>query len=65
MGRCCRGNSFDNRGDSAIIAVLLSTGIRVSELAGIRCCCDDPDRSDVDLEAREISVRGKGGRAGP
>jgi site-specific recombinase XerD len=62
LGRCCRGNSFEDRRDAAIIAVLLATGIRVSELAAIRCCRDGPDRSDVDLEAREIKVRGKGGR---
>ena len=62
LGRCCRGNSFEDRRDAAVLAVLLATGIRVSELAAIRYCPDDPGRSDVDLEAREIRVRGKGGR---
>jgi site-specific recombinase XerC len=28
----------------------------------LRYCRDDPGRSDVDLEAREVVVRGKGGR---
>jgi integrase len=37
-----------------------ATGIRLSELAGIRYDPDDPQRSDVDLWQREITVRGKG-----
>jgi integrase len=62
LERACRGNSFEDRRDAAILAVLLATGIRLSELTGIRYYPDDPDRSDVDLEAREIGVRGKGGK---
>jgi site-specific recombinase XerD len=60
--RACRGNSFEERRDAAILGLLVATGIRLAELAGIRYCRDDPDRSDVDLEAREIRVRGKGGK---
>jgi integrase len=56
------GNSFEDRRDAAVLAVFLATGIRVSELAAIRYCRYDPGRGDVDLEAREIRVRGKGGR---
>jgi hypothetical protein len=37
--------------------------IRAGELAGIRYDAGDPRRSDVDLWQREITVRGKGGRA--
>jgi integrase/recombinase XerD len=55
----CHGRSFAARRDAAIIEVLLATGIRRSEVAGIRC---DPDRGDLDLAGREIRVRGKGGR---
>jgi site-specific recombinase XerC len=62
LRRCFRGNSFEDRRDAAVLTVLLATGIRVSELAAIRYCRDDPDRSDVDLESRESKVRGKGGR---
>ena len=40
-----------------------TTGIRLSELAGIRCHPDDPARSDLDLQARQIRIRGKGGTA--
>src|SRR6266513_5068957 len=41
--------------DTAIIAVLTATGIRLSELAGLRS-------GDVDLWQRELTVRGKGGK---
>ena len=37
-----------------------STGIRLAELAGIRY---DPQRSDLDLWQREITVRGKNRKA--
>ena len=40
-----------------------ATGIRLSELAGICCHPGDPARSDLDLPAREIRIRGKGGTA--
>jgi integrase len=43
-----------------MIAVFAATGIRLSELAGIRYDPDDPRRSDIDLWQREITVRGKG-----
>jgi integrase/recombinase XerD len=35
---------------------------RLSEITGIRHDPDDPARSDLDLQAREIKIRGKGGR---
>jgi integrase len=55
LERACGGRSFAQRRDTAIIAVLTATGIRLSELAGLRC-------GDVDLWRREIIVRGKGGK---
>jgi integrase/recombinase XerD len=63
LGKTCQGRSFAQRRDAAIIAVLTATGIRAGELAGIRYDAGDPRRSDVDLWRREITVRGKGGRA--
>ena len=63
LGNACHGRSFAARRDAAIIAVFTATGIRLSELAGIRCDLDDPARSDLDLQAREIRIRGKGGKA--
>jgi integrase len=42
--------------------VFQATGIRLAEMAGIRYSPDDSDRSDLDLESREIKIRGKGGK---
>jgi integrase/recombinase XerD len=58
----CRGSSFAQRRDAAIIAVFRATGVRLSEMAGIRHDPDDPARSDLDLHAREIKIRGKGAK---
>ncbi len=55
LEQACAGRSFAQRRDTAIIAVFTATGIRLSELAGLR-------ESDVDLWQREITVRGKGGK---
>jgi site-specific recombinase XerD len=44
-----------------VIAVLKASGIRAGELAGIRYHPHDASRSDLDLQQREITVRGKGG----
>ncbi|HLM88535.1 MAG TPA: tyrosine-type recombinase/integrase [Streptosporangiaceae bacterium] len=63
LERACAGRSFTQRRDAAIIAVFTATGIRLSELAGIRYHPDDPARSDLDLQARQIRIRGKGGTA--
>jgi site-specific recombinase XerD len=60
LERSCAGRSFQQRRDAAVIAVFEATGIRLSELAGIRYDPDDPRRSDVDLWHREITVHGKG-----
>ena len=54
LERTCAGRSFAQRRDTAIVAVLTATGIRLSELAGLRC-------GDVDLW-RQLTVRGKGGK---
>ena len=55
LEKACRGNTFAQRRDAAIITVFKATGIRLAELTGIRC-------GDVDLESREIKIRGKGGK---
>jgi integrase/recombinase XerD len=62
LERACRGNTFAQRRDGAVLSVFRATGIRLAELAGIRYAPDDPGRSDLDLERREIRVRGKGGK---
>ena len=58
----CAGGSFAQRRDAAVIAVFRATGIRLSEMAGIRHDPGDPARSDLDLQAREIKIRGKRGK---
>ena len=63
LEKACQGRSFAARRDAAIIAVFTATGIRLAELAGIRYHPGDPARSDLDLHAREIRIRGKGGTA--
>ena len=60
LERACAGRSFKQRRDAAMIAVFRATGMRLSELAGIRYDPADPSRSDLDLWHREITVHGKG-----
>jgi hypothetical protein len=60
LAKACQNRSFAARRDAAIIAVFTATGIRLSELAGIRCHPGPPARGDLDLNAREIKIRGKG-----
>ncbi len=62
LEQACAGRTFAQRRDTAIIAVFRATGIRLAELAGIRYDSGDPQRSDIDLWQREITVRGKGGK---
>ncbi len=56
----CKGNSFENRRDTAILRLLIDTGIRAGELAGLRV-------EDLDAEQGVVYVMGKGrrGRAVP
>ena len=62
LERACRGRSFAQCRDAAIIAVFEATGMRLSELAGIRYDPVDAERSDLDLWQREVTVRGKNGK---
>jgi site-specific recombinase XerD len=62
LEQACAGRTFAQRRDTAIIAVLRATGIRLAELAALRYDPSDPRRSDIDLWQREITVRGKGGK---
>jgi len=62
LERACAGRGFAERRDAAIIAVLRASGIRLSELAGIRYDPRDPRQGDLDVWQREITVRGKGGK---
>ena len=62
LEQACAGRSFAQRRETAIIAVLRATGIRLAELAGLRYDSSDSRCSDIDLWQREITVRGKGGK---
>lgn len=51
-------NSLRKMRDKAILELLFSTGLRVSELANLK-------RTDINLKKDEFSVRGKGGKIRP
>lgn len=51
----CDGKDFLSRRDTAIILLFIDTGLRVSELGGLRV-------EDIDLAAKTFTVRGKGGK---
>lgn len=51
----CEGPRFEDRRDHALVRVLLDTGVRASELAGLRV-------QDVDLDFQVAVVMGKGRR---
>ena len=63
LEKACAGRTFAQRRDLAIIAVFRAAGVRLSELAGIVYDVEDTQSSDVDLWQREITVRGKSGKA--
>lgn len=48
-------NACENVRDKAIVDLLASSGIRISECVGL-------NKSDIDLEERELTVYGKGGK---
>src|SRR5205807_3639964 len=60
--RACEGRTFMQRRDHAIMSVFRATGIRLAEIAGILYVPDDPERNDLDLFKREITVTGKSGK---
>jgi site-specific recombinase XerD len=62
LRRACQGRSLEARRDAAIIEVFLATGIRRSEMAGIRHDPHDAQRSDLSLPDREIRICGKAGK---
>jgi len=53
--KSCKGTTFIDRRDLAILLVFMDTGIRRAEMAGLRI-------DDVDLDLREIQIMGKGRR---
>jgi site-specific recombinase XerD len=59
--KTCSGASFEDRRDTALMRVLMDTGLRVSGLAGLRYDPDDDERNDVFLIKRRLRIRLKGG----
>jgi site-specific recombinase XerD len=51
----CKGKTFKDRRDEALIRLLIDCGLRVSELTGI-------DLADLDLDGESVTVTGKGSR---
>lgn len=51
----CSGSRFTDRRDTALIRVFLDTGVRISELCGIKL-------SDLEFETGSVTVLGKGNR---
>jgi integrase/recombinase XerD len=62
LEQACAGRGFAQRRDAAVIAVFRATGVRLSELAGMRYSpgCPPARAGDVDLVAREVIITGKG-----
>jgi site-specific recombinase XerD len=59
--KTCQGASFEDRRDTALMRVLMDTGLRVSGLAGLRYDPDNEERNDVFLTKRRLRIRLKGG----
>lgn len=59
--KTCQGSSFADRRDTAIMRVLIDTGLRVSGLANLRYDLDDESHNDVFLTQRKLRIRLKGG----
>src|SRR6266853_325677 len=51
----CRGGDFEDKRDAAILRLMMDTGLRRGEVAGMKV-------SDVDLDNRVVRVIGKGNR---
>jgi site-specific recombinase XerD len=56
------GDGFEDMRDLAIVRTFMSTGARLSEVAGLRFDPDEPLRNDVDLDGRIVRLIGKGDR---
>jgi site-specific recombinase XerD len=57
----CQGSSFADRRDTAILRVLIDTGLRVSGLANLRYDQNDETSNDVFLTQRRLRIRRAGG----
>lgn len=55
--KACEGSGFEDRRDMAIVRLMLDSGARRAEVAGIRV-------EDIDWQTRTIAIVGKGARPG-
>jgi site-specific recombinase XerD len=62
LATCDKGQGFEDRRDAAILRVLIDTGMRRAECAGLRLNPQDDDNNDVDLDQGLLRVMGKGRR---
>jgi len=62
LATCDKGDTFDDRRDAALLRVLIDTGMRRAECAGLRYNPGDDDDNDVDLDQGVLRVMGKGSR---
>jgi site-specific recombinase XerD len=60
--KACSGQDFESRRDTALLRILIDTGVRVSGLANLRYSPDDDGLNDVFLAQKRLRVRLKGGR---
>jgi site-specific recombinase XerD len=60
--KTCSGATFADRRDTALMRILIDTGLRISGLAGLRSNPDDESANDVFLTQRRLRIRLKGGR---
>ncbi len=58
--KSCSGSTFSDRRDTAIMRILMDTGMRLDSLAGLRYSADQ-DASDVMLSRKLLRIRKKGG----
>jgi site-specific recombinase XerD len=62
LATCEKGANFEDRRDHALLMVLIDTGARRQEVAGLRFDPSDDLQNDVDLEQGILRVTGKGRR---
>jgi len=62
LATCDKGEDFDDRRDAALLRVLIDTGMRRAECAGLRYDPHDDDNNDIDLDQGLLRVMGKGRR---
>src|SRR5260370_32940377 len=59
--KTCNGQTSEDRRDTALLLILIDTGMRVSSLAGLRWDPDDETQTDVYVAQRRLRIRLKGG----